>query len=63
MLRLMTNLCPRQTPCPMRVLMTSFQQQQEKTTTQLAQNSVQMEGQWAEYSSLFRSKVIYGGGN
>ena len=47
----------------MRVLMTSFQQQQEKTITQLAQNSVQMEGQWAEYSSLFRSKVIYGGGN
>ena len=47
----------------MRVLMTSFQQQQEKTTTQLAQNSVQMEGQWAEDCSLFRSKVIYGGGN
>lgn len=63
MLRLMTNLCQRQTSCPTHVLMTSFRQQKEKTTTQLTQNSVQMEGQGAEDSSLFRSKVIYGGRN
>lgn len=58
MFRLMTNLGRKQTSHIF--WMTSFWQQKEKTVTKVVY-SFQMQGQWAEDSSLFKSKVIYGG--
>lgn len=64
MFRLMTNFCAEnKTSHPTHILDDLVLPVKHKTTRFFKKNNFQMEGQWFEKSSLFKTKVIYRGRN